>query len=118
MFLYMMKVRRVQRERPQRSNGGVRQRLLNIVGRGGDRAFYNLCGNTLRHLLPKLGSLDAIKSTVDAIVETEQCLFNKSYLLKYSVAYLAAHSDGTNLQCALNLQLLSYLLTRYDRYLN
>nr|QIT08212.1 hypothetical protein [Lymantria dispar multiple nucleopolyhedrovirus] len=118
MFLYMMKARPVRRERSHVSNGGVQQRLMNIVRAGGDRAFYRLCGNTLRCLLPELGSLDAIESTLDAIVETEQCLFNRSYLLKYSVAYLAAHSDGTNLQCAFNLRLLSYLLTRYDRYLN
>nr|ANS71041.1 hypothetical protein [Lymantria dispar multiple nucleopolyhedrovirus] len=86
-----------------------------------NRAFYTLCGNSLRYLLPKLGkllSLDAFKYVFDTIVEVERCLFNKSHLLTFTIGYLANHSDGQSLPCMLNLQLLSYLLTRYDSYIN
>lgn len=86
-----------------------------------NRTFYTLCGNSLRYLLPKLGkllSLDAFKYVFDTIVEVERCLFNKSHLLTFTIGYLANHSDGQSLPCMLNLQLLSYLLTRYDSYIN
>ncbi|AKN80679.1 hypothetical protein [Perigonia lusca single nucleopolyhedrovirus] len=85
---------------------------------GDKRLFYNVCTALMKKILTGTwfggaGCVVALGAVLDTVIETERMLFNRSTVLNYVVGFLAAHSDGTNLQCVFNLQLLDYVLNKY-----
>ncbi|ABF47456.1 ac19-like protein [Clanis bilineata nucleopolyhedrovirus] len=85
---------------------------------GGRRMFYTICYTVARKYLHQFNNnvlaLNTIQTLLDSIIQAEQMLFSRSLLLDFCVRFLINNSDGQNLQCLINTQLLDYLLNKYD----
>ncbi|QHB21776.1 ac19 [Artaxa digramma nucleopolyhedrovirus] len=88
---------------------------INLSNGNGRKLFYNLCYRFVcTSLCANNASFITLKTVFDAIVEIERLIFSRSRLLHFIVGFLVANSDGNNLQCVINLQLLEYFLTNYQ----
>jgi hypothetical protein len=79
----------------------------------GRQLFYKLCYMVMMRAFNKSSTVEAIQTIFGMIIETERSLFNNRRVLNFITNFLIANSDGDNLQCKINLQLLYYILNRY-----
>ncbi|AHH82707.1 ORF-118 [Buzura suppressaria nucleopolyhedrovirus] len=95
--------------------------LKNLIGNvnasnsGGQQLFYTLCYKFVAsNLLSNNSTLNTLQTVLDGIIELERMVFSKSRMLNFILQFLITHSDGTNLQCLFNIQLLDYFLNKYN----
>ncbi|QED40631.1 hypothetical protein [Chrysodeixis includens nucleopolyhedrovirus] len=79
----------------------------------GRQLFYNLCLKAITLGLRNSGTFKGFKALINLLIESEKLLFDSNRVLSFIRNFLIAHSDGDNMQCAINLQLLDYVLTTY-----
>ncbi|AIZ48600.1 asb042 [Agrotis segetum nucleopolyhedrovirus B] len=87
--------------------------LVDTSKTNGQHLFYALCISYVKMSVNGNNALNTLKGAFDKIIYIERALFNRRKVLDYVLAYLADHSDGDNLQCAINTQCLDYLMSKY-----
>ncbi|AWW14489.1 hypothetical protein KM620_gp129 [Hyposidra talaca nucleopolyhedrovirus] len=97
-------------------------KLKNLIGNinasssSGQHLFYTLCHKFVaNNLFYNNSTLCTLQTVLDGIIELERMVFSKSKMLNFILQFLITHSDGNNLQCLINVQLLDYFLNKYNR---
>ncbi|AAM09163.1 unknown [Mamestra configurata nucleopolyhedrovirus A] len=87
--------------------------LVDTSKSNGQRLFYALCTSFINKSVTGQTALNTLKCAIDNIILIENALFHKRKFLDYALSSLADHSDGTNIQCQINVQCLDYLMKKY-----
>ncbi|AIU41362.1 ac19 [Sucra jujuba nucleopolyhedrovirus] len=92
---------------------------VNTTTVGAQQLFYNICFQFVaKNLICNSVPFITIQTVLNGLIELERIVFGQNRILKYIVKFLVDHSDGNNLQCLINVQLLDYFLTNYNHDLH